>query len=61
MWRFYSLSLQPTLLGGVDLVRRWGRMGTDGGSVLTQTFPDEAAAQAALDRLAGLKRRRGYA
>jgi predicted DNA-binding WGR domain protein len=28
MWRFYSLALQPTLLGGVDLVRRWGRTGT---------------------------------
>ena len=61
MWRFYSLTLQPTLLGGVDLIRRWGRIGTQGGSVLVETYPDEASAQAALERLAALKRRRGYA
>ena len=61
MWRFYSLTLQPTLLGGVDLVRRWGRAGTKGGSTLTQSFPDEASAQAALEKLAARKRRRGYA
>ena len=61
MWRFYSLTLQPTLLGGVDLIRRWGRVGTTGGSVKTDTFPDEASAQVALDRLAARKRRRGYA
>lgn len=61
MWRFYSLTLQPTLLGGVDLIRRWGRIGTQGGSTLTETYPDEASAQAALAKLAALKRRRGYA
>jgi predicted DNA-binding WGR domain protein len=26
--RWYGLQLQPTLLGGTDLVRRWGRLGT---------------------------------
>jgi predicted DNA-binding WGR domain protein len=61
MWRFYSLTLQPTLLGGVDLIRRWGRTGTQGGSKLTETYPDEASALTALHRLAALKRRRGYA
>ena len=59
MWRFYSLALQPTLLGGVDLVRRWGRTGTVGSSLI-QAFPDEPSAQAALDTLAERKRRRGY-
>jgi predicted DNA-binding WGR domain protein len=59
MWRFYSLALQPTLLGGVDLVRRWGRTGTIGSSLI-QAFPDELSAQAALDTLAERKRRRGY-
>jgi hypothetical protein len=53
--------LQPCLLGGVDLIRRWGRMGTIGGSTLTETYPDEASAQAALEKLAARKRRRGYA
>lgn len=61
MWRFYSLTLQPTLLGGVDLIRRRGRIGAQGGSTLTETYPDEASAQVALHRLAALKRRRGYA
>jgi predicted DNA-binding WGR domain protein len=61
MGRFYSLTLQPTLLGGVDLVRRWGRLGTSGGSMLTEAYPDEASAQAALEKLAARKRRRGYA
>ena len=60
IWRFYSLTLQPTLLGGVDLVRRWGRLGTSGGSTLTETYPDEASAQAALEKLAARKRRCGY-
>jgi len=61
MWRFYSLTLQPTLLGGVDLIRRWGGLGTQGaGSMLTETYPDEASAQAALEKLAARKRRRGY-
>ena len=58
---FYSLALQPTLLGGVDLVRRWGRLGTSGaGSMLTEAYPDEASAQAALEKLAARRRRRGY-
>jgi predicted DNA-binding WGR domain protein len=60
MWWFYSLTLQPTLLGGVDLVRRWGRLGTGGGSMLTETYPDETSAQAALEKLAARQRRRGY-
>jgi predicted DNA-binding WGR domain protein len=59
MWRLYSLALQPTLLGGTDLVRRWGRTGTLGSSLI-QAFPDEPSAQAALDMLAKRKRRRGY-
>ena len=59
MWRFYSLALQPTLLGGVDLVRRWGRTGTVGSSLI-EAFPDEPSAQAALDTLAERKRWRGY-
>ena len=58
MWRFYSIALQPCLLGAVDLVRRWGRLGTSGSSMCTETYPDEASAQAALEQLAARKRRR---
>lgn len=60
MWQFYSLTLQPTLLGGVDLVRRWGRTGTVGSSLI-QAFADEAMAQPALGTLAERKRRRSFA
>jgi len=60
MWRFYSLTLQPTLLVCVDLVRRCGRLGSCGGSAITETYPDEASAQAALEKLAARKRRCGY-
>ncbi|UEM18339.1 WGR domain-containing protein (plasmid) [Bradyrhizobium barranii subsp. barranii] len=28
MRRFYLLSIQPTLFGGVSLIRNWGRIGT---------------------------------
>ena len=59
MRRFYSLTLQPMLLGGADLIRGWGRLGTVGASKQIETDPDEASAQAALDRLAARKRRRG--
>ena len=58
--RFYSLTLQPNLFGELDLVRRWGRMGTHG-LTLIESYPDEAAARHALTRLAAAKRRRGYA
>jgi hypothetical protein len=37
MRRFYVLSIQPTLFGGVSLVRHWGGIGTfwavEGGDV----------------------------
>lgn len=58
--RFYSLTLQCSLFGGHDLVRRWGRIGTHG-TTLIESFADEGAALAALERLAERKRRRGYA
>ncbi len=29
-WRFYALSVQPTLFGDWVLVREWGRIGAGG-------------------------------
>lgn len=29
-WRAYAIDLRPTLFGGVSLVTRWGRIGTEG-------------------------------
>lgn len=60
MRRFYLLSLQPTLFGGIAVVRNWGRIGTSGQTMM-QTFDDSARAGEAFDRLKRIKRRRGYA
>lgn len=59
MARFYALSLQPDLFGGIALVRNWGRIGT-GGQCKSETFATQMAAERALARLAHMKRRRGY-
>lgn len=60
MRRFYRLSVQPGLFGDVGLVREWGRIGAAGQSK-TDWFEDEALAEAASDKLARQKQRRGYA
>ncbi|OPH81401.1 WGR domain-containing protein [Nitrobacter vulgaris] len=59
MRRFYVLSTQPNLFGGVSLVRNWGRIGTFGQSMV-ETFHDAEDADEALNRLERAKRRRGY-
>jgi predicted DNA-binding WGR domain protein len=60
MARYYGISLEPTLLGDVALVRRWGRIGTHGARMI-ELHPDKSAALAAFGKLALAKRRRGYA
>jgi predicted DNA-binding WGR domain protein len=60
MRRFYMLTIQPTLFGDVSLVRHWGRIGTNGQSMM-QTFAEPEAANAAFHRLERIKRARGYA
>ncbi|MGC1301472.1 MAG: WGR domain-containing protein [Caulobacteraceae bacterium] len=57
--RFYAISLEPSLFGGILLVRVWGRIGTRG-RARTEAFSDESAASAAGERLVELKRHRGY-
>jgi predicted DNA-binding WGR domain protein len=48
--RWYELGLQPTLWGGVSLVRAWGRLGAPGRWRAAE-FPDrDAAVQAASGR-----------
>lgn len=59
MRRFYTATLQPTLFGGVSVMRCWGRIGTSG-RIMVQTFDDDAEARCAFDRLVGAKRRKGY-
>ncbi len=59
MRRFYEIGLQPTLFGGVSLVRTWGRIGCSGQSMV-ETFTGEEEAAHALIRLITVKKRRGY-
>lgn len=59
MHRFYTLAIQPTLFGGASVIRNWGRIGTNGQSMM-ETFDSEDDAAAASLRLERAKRRRGY-
>lgn len=59
MQRFYTLSTQPTLFGGVSLMRNWGRIGTSGRSMM-ETFDAGEEADRALIRIERRKRTRGY-
>ncbi len=59
MRRFYSLAIQPTLFGGASVVRNWGRIGTNGQSMMdTYDKPEEALM--AVAKLERTKRKRGY-
>lgn len=59
MRRFYRMSVQPDLFGGVSLVREWGRIGYRG-QMLVQQHDDEGRAVNALMKLSAIKKRRGY-
>ncbi|SES41181.1 WGR domain-containing protein [Rhizobium sp. NFR03] len=59
MARFYMLALQPTLFGGVSVIRNWGRIGTQGQAKI-ETYDDGDAAAGARSRIENAKRRRGY-
>ena len=59
MRRFYTLAIQPTLFGGASVIRNWGRIGTNGQSMM-ETFDWSDDADDALIRLERTKRRRGY-
>lgn len=59
MHRFYSMTIQPTLFGEASLIRNWGRIGTQGQTMI-QTFPTPAEASSAFARIQALKRRKAY-
>lgn len=59
MRRFYALAVQPTLFGGASVIRSWGRIGTNGQSMMF-TFDRAEEADTAFGGLERLKRRRGY-
>jgi predicted DNA-binding WGR domain protein len=59
MARFYALTVQPTLFGGVSVVRAWGRIGTRG-QQMVQLFDNESEAVSLFLNVLREKRRRGY-
>ena len=58
--RFYRLELGRTLFGEVVLIRRWGRIGTEG-QRREVVLPDHETGQADLTRWVRRKQGRGYA
>jgi predicted DNA-binding WGR domain protein len=60
--RYYVLSIEPTLFAKHTLIRRWGRIGSEGRERL-QFFVGEDASQArvTLETWLARKRKRGYA
>ena len=58
MRRFYRMSLQPDLFGGVDVVREWGWLGWRG-KFLIQRHSCEDEAVSSMLALETAKRRRG--
>jgi predicted DNA-binding WGR domain protein len=58
--RFYTLSWQPELWGGIALVRHWGRRGNQGSQRLEGSYPDRQSAQGLAERLIRRRLRRRY-
>ena len=59
MYRFYRLRLMPDLIGGVSLLREWGRIGTRG-RYRIDCFRDAGRAADAMVTLYRAKQKRGY-
>lgn len=59
-WRWYVLSIQPTLFGKWALRREWGRIGESSGHIASTVFSEEREALTAYDTLKAAKTRRGY-
>ena len=59
-WRWYVLSVQPTLFGEWTLNREWGWIGEASGHTASTIFSDEREALTACDTLKAVKTRRGY-
>jgi len=59
MKRFYSISVQPNLFGGVSVIRNWGRIGSSG-QIQIHLLETKAQAISMRDRILKTKERRGY-
>jgi predicted DNA-binding WGR domain protein len=59
MARFYAMHVQGTLFGAWSLIREWGRIGSPG-RVRADPHAAIDEAEAAAERIAATKRRKGY-
>lgn len=59
MARFYEVSLEPSLFGSWAVVRRWGRIGSQG-RIRLELCDSAGEALDCIERLIASKRRRGY-
>ena len=59
MSRFYAMSIEPNLFGEACLIRRWGRIGAKGQSMVHHFEREHDAVVLFLD-LSRQKRNRGY-
>lgn len=59
MARFYAMSLETDLFGAITLIRRWGRIGSTGRSMV-HSFERERDAVELFLKLLKAKRSRGY-
>lgn len=59
-WRWYILSVQPTLFGEWALIREWGRIGNDGGQSETDYYASERDALNECNLIKSAKIKRGY-
>ena len=59
MYRYYVLSIEPSLFGDTSFVRRWGRLGRAGGRRVS-LHADRDAAREELSAWLERKVRRGY-
>ena len=59
VYRYYVLSIEPTLLGDTSLTREWGRIGRRGRRII-EFCPDVPIAREKLEGWLARKSRRGY-
>ena len=59
MARYYAMSIEPSLFGDVCLLRKWGRIGSNGQMMVHHFGREDEAVRLFLDLLRQ-KRKRGY-
>lgn len=59
MARFYEVTINPNLFGELSVIRRWGRIGTEGRS-LELVFDEYLDARDYSRRITRIKLKRGY-